>query len=141
MFALLLLLTSNFELEGHTLKLPEPVRFAENVPSGPALEHAFAYLEAKSYISTLRIEVHAPDQAQSEARALAVAEWLVRKGIDCKRLLPVGFGATKPVAAPGAPQNWRTEFVNAAMRGKAIGGMPLDGGGKIAGDPCQVRKP
>jgi len=27
--------------------------------------------------------------------------------------------------------------VNAALRGKPIGGMPVDGGGKVAGDPCK----
>jgi len=30
----------------------------------------------------------------------------------------------------------RTLFVNAALRGKAIGGMPVDGNGQVAGDPC-----
>ena len=63
------------------------------------------------------------------------------KGIDCKRLIPVGFGETKPVAPNDTPdnkaQNRRTAFVNAALKGKPIGGMPVDGGGKVAGDPCK----
>lgn len=50
--------------------------------------------------------------------------------------LAVGFGNTKPVAdnstVDGKAQNQRISFVIAALRGRPIGGMPLDGGGKIA---------
>jgi OOP family OmpA-OmpF porin len=102
-----------------------------------------AYLEAKSYISSLRIEGHGDDaasQALTEKRALAVARWLVAKGVDCKRLVAVGFGNTKPVADNSTPegkaQNRRIAFFNAGLRGRAIGGEPLDGGGKLAGDTC-----
>ena len=106
------------------------------------------YLADKTYISTLRIEGHTDDrgdaganQALSEKRALAVAKALVAKGVDCKRLLPVGFGANKPIRPNDTPegraQNRRMDFVNAALRGRAIGGMPVDGGGVVAGDPCR----
>jgi OOP family OmpA-OmpF porin len=104
-----------------------------------------AYLEAKTYISALRIEGHtdtdgADSQPLTEKRALAVARWLVEKGVDCKRLVPVGFGNTKPVADNATPegkaQNRRMTFVNAELKGRPIGGMPVDGGGKFAGDPC-----
>ena len=37
----------------------------------------------------------------------------------------------------GKSQNRRVSFVNAALRGKAIGGMPTDGGGKAAVNPCK----
>ena len=60
--------------------------------------------------------------------------------IDCNRLIAVGFGSTKPVADNSTPvgkaENRRIEFVMAGLRGKAISGMPLDGGGKVAGDLC-----
>ncbi|MBP6608828.1 MAG: carboxypeptidase regulatory-like domain-containing protein, partial [Deltaproteobacteria bacterium] len=36
----------------------------------------------------------------------------------------------------GRAQNRRVAFVNAALRGRPIGGMPIDGGGKVAGDLC-----
>lgn len=142
-----------FELEGNVLKVPFPVTFATgkatlDAKSGEAIAYVASYLEAKSYISTLRVEVHtdaqgdeARNQTMSEQRALAVTKALVAKGVDCKRLLPVGFGESKPVAdnatAEGRAANRRTTFANAALRGKAIGGMPLDGGGKVAGDPCK----
>ena len=141
-----------FELDGNVLKVPAPIVYetgaAKLAPaSDAALAHVAAYLAAKTYVSALRVEVHADAsgdraaaQALTEQRALAVARALVGRGVDCHRLVPVGFGATKPVAdnatAEGRAQNRRTLFVNAALRGRAIGGQPIDGGGKLAGDPC-----
>jgi OOP family OmpA-OmpF porin len=65
----------------------------------------------------------------------------VEQGIDCKRLISVGFGSSKPVADNATPegrrQNTRIEIINAALRGKVIGGMPIDGGGILAVDPCE----
>ena len=61
-------------------------------------------------------------------------------GVDCKRLVAVGFGNTKPVADNSTPdgkaRNSRVSFFNAALRDRLIGGMPADGGGKVAGDAC-----
>ena len=115
--------------------------------SDAALQHVKDYLEQKSYISLLRVEVHTDDrgpatnQQLSERRALSAARWLVTHGVDCKRLIAVGFGGTKPVAsndtAEGRGQNGRAAFVNAALRGRPIGGLPADGGGKVAGNVCK----
>lgn len=145
-----------FEIEGGRLKLPQPIAFATDsdklLPeSEPALNHIKAFLEDKTYITLLRIEGHSDQQGQAtvsqtltEKRALAVARWLVAHGIDCKRLIAVGFGSTKPVAANDSPagraQNRRIEIAMAELRGKAIGGMPTDGGGKIAGPVCPENK-
>jgi OOP family OmpA-OmpF porin len=115
--------------------------------SAEAITYVAEYLADKSYVSTLRVEVHADstgaaavNQTLTEQRALAVARALVAKGVDCKRLIAVGFGSSKPVADNGTEEgraaNRRTVFENAALRGHAIGGAPLDGGGKVAGDPC-----
>lgn len=142
-----------FALEGNQLKLPGPVVFETGgdrlkPESDSVLAHVKAYLDSKAYISLLRIEGHtdnsgdpAKNQALSERRALSVARHLVAQGVDCKRLLPVGFGQDKPVAENKTPegkaQNRRMAFVNAALRGRPIGGMPVDGGGRVAGDPCK----
>lgn len=140
----------SFELDGNTLKLPAPLSFEAGTDklaasAKPALEHLKAYLEAKSYVSMMRLEGHTSSaekggQALSEKRAMAVAKWLVGQGTDCKRLVPVGFGDTKPVAtnstAEGRAQNERITAVNAMLRNRPIGGMPVDGGGSVAGDPC-----
>ena len=95
-------------------------------------------LADKSAITLLRVEGHVVGkdaQARSELRAMAVAKALVKAGVDCHRLLAVGFGASKP-AFEDAAQNTRMVFANAQLRGHAIGGAPVDGGGKVAGDVC-----
>lgn len=141
---------SEFQLEGHRLVLPIPLTFetgSDKLGSSSirGVLHIANYLKQKEYISLLRIEGHvakdtANAQLLSEQRALAVARALVAEGVDCKRLLPVGFGDNKPVADSSTPegraQNTRIEPINAQLRGKAIGGMPADGGGRVAGDPC-----
>jgi OOP family OmpA-OmpF porin len=141
-----------FTLQGNQLVLPGPVVFETGSDklkpeSDAVLKHVQEYLAQKTYISLMRIEAHtdsdgnaAANQTLTEKRALAVARRLVAGGVDCKRLLPVGFGQTKPIAANDSvenkAQNRRVAFVNAALRGRPIGGMPVDGGGKVAGDPC-----
>ncbi|MES2850864.1 MAG: OmpA family protein [Bacteroidota bacterium] len=142
-----------YKLEGNEVKIQKEIQFksgtAELLPeSDAALLVIKKYLEDKSYISLLRIEAHTDNsgdaeanQTLSEKRAEAVSDKLVALGVDCNRLLPVGFGDTKPVATnsttEGKAQNRRTSFVNAALKGKAIGGMPTDGGGKVAVNPCK----
>lgn len=148
---------------------PEPatVEFVDNriVPSRPVtyatgaadvtpdgdvvLAAVAAFLASKETMTQVRIEVHTDaqgsddaNQALSEARAVAAARALIRHGVACERLLPVGFGETKPIAdnrtAEGRAQNRRTEFAPVALRGKVIGGLPPDGGGRIAGDACAL---
>jgi OOP family OmpA-OmpF porin len=145
-----------FPLDGHRLLLPTEVVFvtggdALGPESDAALAHVAAYLADKPAVTSLRIEVHsdtalpaAMAQAQSERRAYAVARALVAKGAACARLVPVGFGANKPVAdnasVDGRAQNRRVWFINAALRGRPLGGMPVDGGGVVAGDACAPPK-
>src|SRR3954447_4693003 len=93
-------LGEEFRLDGNKLVLPGPVVYETGgdkirPESDGALDYVKRYLDAKSYITLMRIEVHtdssgsaAANQALSEKRAVAVARWLVGKGVDCKRLLP-----------------------------------------------------
>jgi len=140
------------KLENGKLVLEKAVTFntgsAELTDEGKeALLEVKEFLVQKDYITTLRVEGHtdnsgaeAANQTLTEKRALAVCKWLVANGIDCKRLVAVGFGSTKPIAANDNPmnkaQNRRIDFIPAAIHGKAIGGTPLDGSGVVAGDPC-----
>jgi OOP family OmpA-OmpF porin len=142
-----------FKQENGHLALPGPVVFETGKAvlkpeSDTVLDVVRQYLEAKPDITLLRIEGHtdnqglpAENQTLSELRSMAVAKWLIAKGVDCKRLLPVGFGQEKPVGdnktPEGREQNRRTAFVNAELKKKPIGGMPVDGGGKVAGDACK----
>jgi len=145
-----------YELSGNELVVPGPIVFESGSaklkdPSYDVITYVQGYLEAKPYISLLRVEVHsdsqgaeAANQKMSEARALAVVQALVKRGIACERLIAVGFGETKPIApndsAEGRAQNRRTVFANAALKGTPIGGLPVDGGGKVAGDSCAAKK-
>jgi OOP family OmpA-OmpF porin len=145
--------TTKFDMIENRIKLPGGIMFrtgtAEIDPvSDVVLEVVLDYLTAKPNVTLLRIEGHtdndggpAANQILSERRAMAVATWLVDAGIDCRRLIPVGFGETRPLVPNNAPENKalnrRVEFVNAAINGRAIGGRATDGGGRIAGDPCR----
>lgn len=146
---------TKFELEGNMLKLPKPIVFETGSDkinleeSKESLHYVKEYLTGKTYITVLRIEAHAQrrgDEAKlqtlTEKRALAVANWLVENGVDCNRILPVGFGSTKPAFAndtPEAVQNNRIEFHNAELRKHAIGGLPLDGGRKVVEGFCKEK--
>jgi OOP family OmpA-OmpF porin len=145
--------TTSFQVENGALKLPGPVLFETGKDvlkpeSDSVLTVVKDYLAAKPNITKLRIEGHtdnvgnaADNETLSERRSMAVARWLTGKGVDCKRLLPVGFGDKKPIAdnktEDGRSQNRRTMFVNAELGGHAIAGLPEDGGGTVAGDPCK----
>ncbi len=141
-----------FEVKDGKLVVTAPITFETGKAtltseSAVALAHVKAYLDDKTYITTLRVENHSDSmgseafsQKLSESRALAVAKALVARGVDCKRLIAAGFGSTKPATsndtAENRAKNRRTEFANAALRGRPIGGMPVDGGGVVAGDVC-----
>jgi OmpA-OmpF porin, OOP family len=145
-------IAQDYKLEGSEVKISKPVLFETGTDklkpeSTAALEIIKQYLADKSYISLMRIECHTDNagdasssQVLTEKRALAIYKKLIEMGVDCKRLIAVGFGDTKPVADNSTPEgraeNRRVSFVNAALRGHLIGGMPADGGGKIAADVC-----
>lgn len=142
----------DYRIESNEVKIIKEVKFktgtAELLPeSDAALLIIKKYLEDKSYISLLRVEAHSDNggnekanQLLTEKRASAVCDRLVFLGADCMRLLPVGFGGTKPVADNSSPEgrseNRRISFVNTSLRGKVIGAMPADGGGKVVDNPC-----
>jgi OmpA-OmpF porin, OOP family len=141
-----------FKMKGEQLELPGPVVFETGSDqlkpeSDAVLNIVHDYMKSTDKVTLLRIEGHTDSDGDdasnldlSKRRSMSVARWLTGKGIDCKRLLPVGFGESKPIAENATPdgkaQNRRTAFVNAALAGKPIGGMPVDGGGTSAGDPC-----
>lgn len=141
-------------LKNGELGLGSPILFVEGtdqlMTTAPGvLDSLWFYLRDRPEISLLRIEGHTagggdPASAQrlSERRALAVGRYLIEQGIDCKRLIAVGFGASRPLYDSSTPQrrayNQRITFVIAALRGKAIGGL-VAGGGRIAGELCTAR--
>jgi OOP family OmpA-OmpF porin len=150
-FSCSIIRAQNVTIESNRLVLKNKLVFITGTAkldktSDPALKNIKAFLESKTYISTLRIEGHVANmngklQQLSQDRAMAVAKALIKTGVDCKRLLAVGFGNSKPVADNSTPegkmQNTRIVFEIAALRNIPVGGMPLDGGGVVAGDVCK----
>jgi OmpA-OmpF porin, OOP family len=142
-----------FEVVGNALTLPSPVVFEPSSDklspvSEPVLEVVLDYMNHRPDITLLRIEGHTDtdgnavsNETLSEKRAMAVSRWLTAAGIECRRLMPVGFGQTQPLAPNDSPdnkaRNRRVAFVNAAVNGASIGGASADGGGHVAGDPCE----
>ena len=142
----------DYKQDGNEVIIAKRVEFEPGIAklkseSTAAIQIIKLYLDDKLYISVLRVESHTDNsadpgvsQALSENRALAICKKLIELGVDCKRLIAVGFGDTKPVADNSTPQgkaeNRRVTFVNVSLRGHIIGGMPVDGGGKIAGELC-----
>lgn len=145
--------TTTFQVTDNRIHLPGPVVFrtgsdALDPISDPVLEVVLDYMTQKPEVTLLRIEGHTDsdgsanaNQTLSERRSLSVARWLTDAGIDCRRLMPVGFGQSKPVApndtADNKAQNRRVAFVNAAVNGRPVGAAAVDGGGRVAGDPCR----
>jgi OmpA-OmpF porin, OOP family len=141
-----------YTIENNEVKTGKLIEFESGTAklktsSNEALQVIKKYLDDKSYISLLRVEGHVlatPDAKSnlllSQQRATAVCMKLIALGVDCKRLIAVGFGDSKPLEDSGTPQgraaNNRINFVNAALKGRPIGGMPLDGGGLVGGDLC-----
>ncbi len=142
----------SYSISGGRLALPAAIQFETasatlRPESDQTIDFIKGFLDAKPDITLLRIEGHVDDElppneahALTEQRALAVAKTLVQRGIACSRLIPVGFGADKPIDGSGTPEgraiNRRIEVMPASLRGHAIGGMPIDGGGRVAGNPC-----
>ena len=141
------------KIENNQLVLDNPVTFKAGTSeltdeAKTELQLVRQFLTDKAYISLLRIEGHSDNdgneadlQKLTEQRAMSVCRWLVANGIDCKRLIAVGFGSTKPVESNSTPEgkarNRRITFVIASLRGKLIGGMPAEGGGKVGGEACE----
>jgi outer membrane protein OmpA-like peptidoglycan-associated protein len=85
------------------------------------LDQVAKILVDKQWIKGVRIEGHTDNQGKadknqtlSEARANAVREYLIKKGVEGARLTAVGFGQDKPIAsnesAKGRASNRRVEF-------------------------------
>ena len=137
----------NYKLDGSEVQIDLPIVFETGSSilapeSDAALKIIKKYLDDKPYISLLRVEAHtdnsgdaAASQSLSERRAFQVCMALIGMGVDCKRLIAVGFGGTKPIADNSTPEgkaaNRRITFMNASLRGHLIGGMPADGGGSV----------
>ncbi len=143
---------TNYVLNNNILEVPNSIVFKTGsdeltTESSVAIQYVANYLKEKTYITLMRVEGHVSTEANetknndlAKKRAMAICKKLISLGVECERLLPVTYGSYKPIdtnsTAEGKQKNTRIAFVNAQLRGKSIGGMPIDGGAEIAGDPC-----
>lgn len=115
--------------------------------SAQAIEEIAELLRQRADITLMRVEVHTDSDGDDRAnlklsddRAMGIARALASRGVECKRLIAVGFGESKPIApndsAQNKARNRRISLFVAALRGRPIGSKPIDGGGHVAGDPC-----
>lgn len=115
--------------------------------SKEVLDGVQRFLAEHPEVTKLRVEVHTDNldlgnanQELSEKRAAALVTALVARGVDCGRLVAVGFGGSRPVAsnetAKGRAENRRARFVRAEVKGQPQ--APVDGGGKLV-TACKER--
>lgn len=135
-------------IESGALVLPSAVRFEAGTDvladgSETGLMQVAQFLTEKDSITLLRVETNAAVLDSSEAnlalgkaRAQRLAEWFRSHGADCKRLIYVTHGQDKPMVAGKGEPNERVEFYPAMLRGRPIGGMPVEGSGRVVQAPC-----
>jgi OmpA-OmpF porin, OOP family len=110
--------------------------------SEKVLIQLLCYLQANPEITRIRLEGHTDsrasdeyNQALSERRAIAVADWLVDHGLDHNRIVAVAFGENRPIAtndnATGMQENRRTEFHVAEISGYWFRGLEPSNGGLV----------
>lgn len=145
---------------GYELDLPSPVPFKtgsaeldDEAGADDILDQVRDYMATHPEVTVLRIEGHTDSDGDdnsnltlSKQRAASVVAWLVAHNIDCKRLLPVGFGETMPLVPNDTPENKaknrRVSFFDAMIKGKAVidektkKTIQPENGGKVALDPC-----
>jgi len=113
-------------VENGQIKIIDQVKFrtASSVilpESDGILNNVAAVLKERTEITKVRVEGHTDnrgaagaDKTLSQQRAAAVVAWLVKHGIDAKRLTSQGFGQDRPVDSndteAGRQNNRRVEF-------------------------------
>ena len=145
---------------GNEIELPAPVPFktgSAELDSAAGADEILGlvkdYMVKNPDVTMLRIEGHTDSDGDdkmnedlSKARALSVTKWLTTNGVECKRIVAVGFGETRPLVPNDTPENKaknrRVSFFDAAVKGQPVKDdkgkpIPLDNGGKSAGDPCK----
>jgi outer membrane protein OmpA-like peptidoglycan-associated protein len=113
-------------VKGNEILITEQIKFRYgkgqvDPVSDSTLEAVRRVAQEHSGIPKIRIEGHTDNKGSaefnkrlSEERAAAVANWLVKHGIDRKKLATVGFGFEKPIdtndTEEGRANNRRVEF-------------------------------
>jgi outer membrane protein OmpA-like peptidoglycan-associated protein len=103
----------NIEFESGSAKLLSSSRQELNLLHTLLTENPQVHIEIHGHTDNIGEETD--NQILSEARARAVYDWLITKGIAASRLSFKGFGETRPIdtneTEEGRQENRRTEFV------------------------------
>lgn len=134
---------------GEQIVLPDQIEFELNesrIKETPktleTLNKLAEIMKKQTHVTKLRIEGHTDNAGSaklnkklSKARADAVAKWLSEHEVEDKRLVTVGFGASKPLkpntSADNRATNRRTEYYVEELDGKKV----QDDGKKFEGKP------
>ncbi|MEB2310413.1 MAG: OmpA family protein [Sorangiineae bacterium] len=135
-------------IEKGQIRITERVEFQTNSAtirkeSDDILNAVLSIMKDHPEITAISVEGHtdnkgapAYNKGLSQRRAASVVAWLVKRGIDKKRLKSAGFGQERPIDSndtdEGRQNNRRVEFHIQSMNGK-----PVD----AEGQPLQVEEP
>jgi outer membrane protein OmpA-like peptidoglycan-associated protein len=145
-------------IEKGQIRIREQVQFAYNSAqilkaSDFVLDAVHKILVENPEITLVEIQGHTDDKGSdnynkglSERRAASVVNWLVRKGIDKKRLKSVGYGESEPLysndSEDGRANNRRVEFHIIEQKSSAEVEQPAAPTGKpAAGAPKTAPAP
>ena len=119
-----------------TLEILDRVHFASGQAriesrSHTLLDQVAAVIRSHPHLLLIEVEGHTDDRGGSAynillslARAAAVADYLVSKGVARSRLVPRGFGPTRPVGSNGTPtgraENRRVAFTVVKTQARVI---------------------
>lgn len=109
-------------IEIHDVIYFDPGKATIQERSFSLLDEIASVILAHPEIKKIRVEGHTDSDGNdaanlklSQARAQAVVDYLVKKGVERERLDPVGFGEQRPIAdnasADGKAKNRRVEFI------------------------------
>jgi outer membrane protein OmpA-like peptidoglycan-associated protein len=113
--------TPNVDGSRTRIRLKKPIQYSGNTlreTSHALLDELAAFLDSHPEYSKVSIAVHSDDRgdprARTQARAEAVRDYLVAKGIASERLMARGYGDAQPIAVnitpAGRARNNRTEI-------------------------------
>jgi len=124
--------TGGVVVTGTKIELPEQVQFEAGkatliARSEKLLDQIADRIKASPNVKRIRIEGHTDDQgppkknqALSQARAEAVRDYLIKRGIEAERLQAVGYGGVRPLdprkTAGARAKNRRVEFIIVEQR-------------------------
>jgi OmpA-OmpF porin, OOP family len=130
-------LSGNTSIEGDQIKIKGHIEFdtdkatikESNKETSEALNSMLEVLKNNPHITELHVEGHTDNKGKADHnkklsldRAQAVVDWLVKRGIEAKRLEAHGYGSERPKdtndTAEGRQENRRVEFHIGEIDGK-----------------------